>query len=356
MSTGIDLDAAWTSLPSAHGPPVARGRIRRQPEDFQVFEDLGFAPDGEGEHWLVLVRKRQCNTPDAARWLAEALDLPAGAVTWAGLKDRHAVTEQWLGVHAPGIAPQWPVDTAGIQLLGAYRHRRKLRIGALRGNRFHLVLRQVEGDPGAIHRRLIAIARHGVPNYFGAQRFGVEGGNLAGALRLFAGRRERNRTRRGLYLSAARSFLFNRVLAARVVDDSWNRALPGDLMTFSGSRSLFLADGETAEDPRLHRLDLHPTGPLPGEGGKQPAGLPLEEESRVLGDYADLSRGLAAARMTADRRALRLPVEALHWRQLDGDVWEIGFTLPAGAYATSVLREIGLMGEGSTGESASAAP
>ena len=339
MTTG--MDEAWHGLGRSHGRPVATGVMRGTPEDFVVSELPAFVPDGEGEHLLVRVRKRLWNTMDVARCLADALGVQRRSVTWAGLKDRHAVTEQWFGVHAPGVDLVLPDPPAGITWLEVTRHGRKLRIGALRGNRFDLVLRQVRGSRAALHARLLAIARAGVPNYFGPQRFGWGGGNLAGAERLFAGRRESDRGRRGLYLSAARSLLFNRVLSARVTDGTWNRALPGDLMTFSGSHSLFTADAATAADARLEWLDLHPTGPLPGRGGKHPVGDPAKLEETVLGACPGYLRGLEAAGLRAERRALRLPVAQLHWREEEPGTWRIGFRLPPGSYATSVLRELG---------------
>ncbi len=332
---------AWDELPRSHGLPVAGGILRRDPEDFVVSENLGFTPDGDGEHVLLLVRKRGWNTPDVARWLSRALEVPARDVTWAGLKDRHAVTEQWFGIRLPGRQPVLPDPPAGLSWRSPKRHRRRLRPGALAGNRFTLVIRHVSGQPSPIHRRLLKISRYGVPNYFGPQRFGHDGRNLVGAERLFGGGRERDRTRRGLYLSAARSFLFNRVLGCRVADGSWDRALVGDLMTFAGSRSVFSAAADTAADPRLSQLDIHPTGPLVGSDGIPVEGRPAEVEETVLATFPAYVRGLRSAGLRAERRALRLPVSALRWQRLPDAAWRIAFTLPPGGYATAVLRELG---------------
>lgn len=336
----ISLNTAWTDLPRASGSPVVRATIRSRPEDFLVIEDLGFSPEGEGEHLYLRIRKTGWNTAEVAGWLARVLGVRRREVGQAGLKDRHAVAEQWFGVHLPGRDPALPPLPEGLELVQAVRHRRKLRTGALKGNRFVLRLRNVEGDTVALGRRLLAISRHGVPNWFGQQRFGHAGGNLQAALRLFAGERVSDRHLRGLYLSAARSFLFNRVLAERVSAGTWNRALPGDLMTFSGSRSIFPADASTAADPRLAALDLHPTGPLPGCDGVPPSADVLALESSVIGDYPDYAAGLVDYRLRAERRALRLPVMRLAWRHLAEGDWELDFRLTAGAYATAVLREI----------------
>jgi tRNA pseudouridine13 synthase len=339
--SGISATTAWTDLPCALGPPAASGLLRAATADFQVFEELGYSPDGAGEHLFVRVRKEGWNTPDVARWLAGALQIPQKAITWAGLKDRHAVTEQWFGIHAAGQALELPEPPPGLTWIATLRHGKKLRVGALRGNRFRLVLRDVQGHSADIHRRLLQIARVGVPNYFGAQRFGINGRNLERAAALFAGRRERDRTKRGLYLSAARSFLFNQVLAHRVSAGNWNHGLPGDVMTFTDSHSLFMADDNTAGDARLPRLDIHPTGPLPGEGGKPPTDDVATLEQQVLAGYPEFVGGLARCGLRGERRALRVPVAGLSWRPLGGSAWEVGFELPAGSYATAVLRELG---------------
>ncbi|MEX0732068.1 MAG: tRNA pseudouridine(13) synthase TruD [Aquisalimonadaceae bacterium] len=335
-----DIDTAWRSLPRAWGAPVLRATVRQFDEDFQVVEELGFTPEGEGEHLYLRIRKTGWNTADVAGWLARALGVRRRDVGQAGLKDRHAVAEQWFGVHMPGRHPDLPPLPGGLELVQAVRHRRKLRTGALKGNRFILRLRNVEGDTQALGRRLLGISRGGVPNWFGEQRFGIDGGNLAAAARLFAGDKVADRHLRGLYLSAARSFLFNRVLAERVAAGSWNRVLTGDLMTFSGSRSLFPADASTTADPRLAALDVHPTGPLAGCDGVSPTADALLVERRVLEAHTGYTAGLVDYRLRAERRALRLSVANLSWRPLEDGDWELSFSLPPGAYATAVLREV----------------
>jgi len=334
-----DLDAAWHDLPHVLGPPGLTGRLRRQPEDFRVRELLSFSPSGDGEHLLLEIRKRDWNTADVASWLARGLGVKRRAVTFAGRKDRHAVTEQWFGAHLPGRWPDLPELPPGLDLLRTVRHGRKLRLGALRGNRFRIRLTALQGGREELHQRLWRIARSGVPNYFGAQRFGIDAGNLAGAERLFQGQRVSDRPLRGLYLSAARAFLFNQVLAERVRRNCWDQVLPGDLMTFSGSRSIFPSDMRTARDPRLEALDLHPTGPLPGTPGMQPESDALQLEQEVLERHSTLLHGLVDYRLRAERRALRLPVTDFGWTEND-DSLTLNFSLPPGAFATAVIREI----------------
>lgn len=341
LAAPADLDAAWTRLHRAFTPMVASGQLRVHPEDFVVEELLETDPDPDGEHLLICVRKCRWNTANVARWLARELQLSPRAVTWSGLKDRRSVSTQWFGVHLPGHAVTLPDPPDGLTWVCWHRQRRKLRIGSHQENRFRLIVRAVEGDAGAMHRRLHAIARHGVPNYFGPQRFGRDGSNLALAERFADGMRLRDRDRRSLVLSAMRAFLFNRLLSERVALDAWRTPLDGDVMGFSGSRSVFLATKETAFDARLARCDLHPTGLLAGRGATRSLGATADVEQYVLDAFPHWLQALQRAGVDAGRRALRMPVYDLHWRVLADDCWEIGFRLPAGGFATSVLRELG---------------
>ncbi len=329
-------------LPFAHGGPPLLARLRVAPEDFQVEEMLGYDADGSGEHALLWVEKRGANTDWVARELARHAGVPPLAVGYAGLKDRHAVTRQAFTVQLAGRPdPDWSAfPHAEVKVLAASRHGRKLKRGALRGNRFVLVLREVQGDRTQAEARLAGIAARGVPNYFGEQRFGRGGGNLAQARAMFAGRRV-DRDKRGFLLSAARSHLFNEVLAARVERDVWDRPLDGEIWALAGSRSWF---GPEAYDEtlaaRLAQGDIHPSGPLWGQGEPPSAGEAGALERTIAAAHPDLAAGLAAARMDQERRALRLLPADLRWRWLGEDALELAFALPAGAYATVVVREL----------------
>jgi tRNA pseudouridine13 synthase len=335
---------AFADLPSAHGGPVARGRLRVRPEDFCVDEIRGFQADGEGEHLLLRVRKTGLNTADVARRLAMHAGVPAAAVSYAGRKDRYAVTTQWFSVHTGvHLDPDWSVMNAeGVEVLTVQRHRRKLRRGALRGNRFAIRVRALEADPAALADRIGRVGRIGVPNYFGAQRFGNREGNLHAAHALFTGGvRRAKRHLRGLWLSAARSQIFNEVLARRVKNGDWDRPRVGDRMQLSGSHASFLA--EALDDELMERctaFGIHPSGPLWGAGELPTRGEVAAVEREVAEKFQAWTAGLAAAGLRQERRPLRVTVGALEAKTAPEHVLEIRFELPAGAYATAVLREL----------------
>lgn len=333
-------------LPYAAGGPLGSALLRVQPEDFRVEELPGFEPSGSGEHLFLRVRKRGLTTDMAAADLARAFGVRRNMVSYAGMKDRWAVTEQWFSLHLPGHTEAPPLGelTPGLEVLAYTRNNRKLRRGALAGNRFRLRLREVSAAPAALSARLAWIARHGVPNYFGYQRFGRDGDNVALAAAWFAGDyRPRNRQLEGILLSAARAQLFNQVLAARLADGSWNRPRPGDLMMLDGRGSVFpvTAAEELAElGRRALQQQIHPTGPLPGRGGTQPSGEVAALEATQLASAQALVDGLQRHGVDAARRALRLRVAGLAWHFPAPGVLELSFSLTSGAYATSVLREL----------------
>lgn len=338
------LDQAIHALAFASGRPTVAACIRTTPEDFRVNEIPLLEPDGAGEHAWLLVRKRLENTAQVAEQLARFSGAALRDVSFAGMKDRQAVTEQWFSVWLPGRDdPNWAaLNSESVTVLKHARHSRKLRRGALKGNAFRLVLRRLEGEPSVLEQRLEGVAREGVPNYFGEQRFGREGANLQAALQLFRNpKRRMTRTKRGLALSAARSFLFNQVLSRRVAAGSWNQVIAGDALQLQGSHSFFIAQTPEPElRVRLRQQDVHPTGPLYGRGESGVQADCLQLETEILGGYPDWLQGLEALGLKQARRALRVPVEGLEWRWTGTDELELVFSLPAGAYATSVLREL----------------
>lgn len=334
-------------LPRAHGASVLSAVYRSAPEDFQVEELPAFEPSGSGEHLLLEIEKRGMNTVHAAKRLAHWAGVGEMAIGYAGLKDRHAVTRQRFSVHLPRrVAPALEaLEAEGLRVLSSHWHARKLPRGALRGNRFVLVLREAVGDPDAVQARLQAIARRGLANFFGEQRFGREGDNVEAARRMFAGQRLR-REQRSILLSAARSHLFNEVLAERVRRGDWDRGLEGEVWMLDGRHSVF--GPETLDEALAQRaasLDIHPTGPLWGRGEPRCTGEVRDLEARLLAPYADLREGLEAAGLAAERRALRIRVTSLEGDQPAQGTWRLAFELPPGAYATGLLAELGELRE-----------
>ena len=338
------MPSAESRLPNwerAYGSPVFQGLIRHSLEDFQVDELAGFACSGDGEHDYLRIEKRGANTGWVAQALARHAGVPVRDVGYSGQKDRHALTWQWFSVRRPGGGgTDWSGFAAdGVRIVETTRHNRKLRHGSHRGNRFEIVIRGEVPSGGLLQERLEMIARQGVPNYFGPQRFGRAGGNLGLADRLFAGERLR-REAKSMALSAARSFLFNEILSRRVAAGSWNAVLPGEAVNLDGTGSFFLAEALTEDIvARTAELDLHPTGPMWGRGSPGCSGTPAELETEVAAQHPGIVAGLEAVGLDAGRRALRLPVRDLEW-QARPDCLELRFSLSRGAFATAVLREI----------------
>ncbi len=314
-----------------------------RPEDFEVHEELSFRPDGLGPHMLLRVVKRGANTQWVAGQLARFGGVRASDVGFAGLKDRHAVTGQWFSVPASkvSIADWLALQHPEFRVHEAHPHSRKLRRGALAANRFRICVRQFDADTGALEERLASIARRGVPNYFGPQRFGREAGNLSRVQDWVAsGHLPRPRGERSFTISAARSLIFNAVLAERVADRSWDLLRVGDVANLDGTGSIFAVDTPTPElEARCKTLDVHPTGPLWGAGMPGSASEVSEIETSVGRRFETVTMALAGAGLEQERRALRLRVADLQVQAGDG-VLTLGFRLTAGAFATTVLREL----------------
>lgn len=338
------------------GPPETSGQLRTEPEDFQVVELPLVEPEGSGPHLWLEVQKRNANTNWVAGRLAAAAGVPVRDVGFAGMKDRRAVTTQWFSIGLQAAeSPDWAAwDIPGVTVLRGVRHRRKLQRGALRGNRFRIAVRNLAGGLSDLESRIRGVAGQGVPNYFGPQRFGRGGANVPRAARWLEQGGRISRSERSIYLSAARSYLFNLLLAERVRRGNWNRLVDGDLAMLDGSHSTFacsLPDGEL--DRRCDRFDIHPTGPLPGRTGgrgtRATAGAAAAIEAAVLGPHQSLVAALERAGVDADRRSLRAVPADLRWAR-DGSVLVLEFALPPGAYATSVLRELVLTDEDTISE------
>jgi tRNA pseudouridine13 synthase len=305
-------------FPRAYGALTATAIFRAQPEDFQVDEELGYSPSGLGEHVFLHICKRGENTAWVAGKIAELANVNVSDVGYCGRKDRHAVTAQWFSVYLPKAPePDWTLlNTESIQLLSTSRHQHKLRRGEHQRNNFVIRLRNVQTqDRNLLQQKIDIIFAQGVPNYFGEQRFGLGGNNLREAEAiLVGGKRYRDKQKRGLMLSAARSYLFNQVLSARVHADNWTALLEGEINPQS-------------------------SGPLWGRGRPLVSGALLELEQNALAGWAAWCDGLEHAGLSQERRALQLIPDNSHWSWAENDL-VLRFSLGAGEFATAILREL----------------
>ncbi|WP_372377315.1 tRNA pseudouridine(13) synthase TruD [Vibrio natriegens] len=332
-----------SSLAYLTGKPVASAKIKAQPEHFQVSEDLGFAFTGEGEHLMVRIRKTGENTSFVSNELAKACGVKSKDVSWAGLKDRHAVTEQWLSVHLPkGDTPDFSAFLAqypNIDILATDRHNKKLRPGDLVGNGFVVTLSEVT-DIADVERRLEKIKQVGVPNYFGAQRFGNDGNNLEEARRW--GRenvRTRNQNKRSMYLSAARSWIFNRIVSARLEQGLFDKFVEGDVAQTSAGNVTVDASNIAAMQAQFIDGDAAITAALAGDNALLTQADALALEQPFLDEEPDLMALIRGNRMRHDRRNVALKPQDLAW-SVEGNNITLTFSLDAGSFATSIVREL----------------
>lgn len=348
----FDFDALARANSSATS---CRAVIREQPAFFRVDEQLPFEPDGEGGHAMLLIEKTGSNSDWLAKQLARFAGVNDVAVGYAGLKDRHAVTSQWFSIKLEGHQePDWEqFEADNCQILQRSYHNKKLKRGVLSGNRFSLRLTQLEGDAGQWQQSLQLVQQQGVPNYFAEQRFGHQFANLERVQQWFeSGKKPKKRQQRSMILSAARSWLFNLVVSERIKQGNWQQWLAGDVMQLDGNSSVFVPDNDDdtiAE--RLDGFDIHPTGPLWGRGRPANQADSLDLEKRVLADWTVWQQGLEQAGLKQERRSLRLLPQQMSW-QWSGSDLQLSFFLPAGSYATAVLRELAEISDSSRRNSA----
>lgn len=327
------------------GQPQASATFKAQFEDFQVVEELGFDLTGEGEHQFIKVQKIGANTAFVAEQLAKQLAIPLRNVTYAGRKDKFAQTTQWFGLHLPGTKKDVVSDfnLPGVTVLETTRHNKKLRVGALKGNKFKIRLRQVEGVQHIVER-LQQIQETGVPNYYGEQRFGNDNGNLALAQKMVEGEVIRNRNKRSMAISALRSWLFNQQLSARLEAGNFEHALVGDALILAGSNSFFVAEQiDSVIEQRLALRDVQISASLYGKGELAVKGEARDRELGVLSQFPDLCRCLEEVGLKQERRAVSLFPQNMNWHVLDETMIDIEFFLPSGCFATSVLREVAVL-------------
>jgi tRNA pseudouridine13 synthase len=327
------------------GLPGSGGRLKASPEDFRVEELPAYLPSGAGPHLYLQVEKRDRTTRDVVRWLARALGVPERDAGYAGLKDRAAVTTQWLSFPVARDPDPAALAGPGLRVLAASRHQNKLRPGHARGNAFTVVVRG--GDLGRARACAAALEAAGLPNYFGPQRFGRGGGNAALGRALLspapspeARRAAKDRFLRRFALSALQAELFNRWVAERLADGLLATALAGDVLKKLDTGGIFLCEDPAADGARVARFEVSPAGPMFGHKLRAAGGEPAAREARLLAaeglTLADFERGGGEAEGT--RRAARLPVRPALAPLEDG--YQATFELPRGSYATVVMREL----------------
>jgi tRNA pseudouridine13 synthase len=334
-----------SSLPFATGDndPV-QGTLKTSPEDFEVEEIPAYLPSGEGEHLFLWVEKRGLNSNDAARALARALDTSPDGIGIAGLKDRHAVTRQWMSFHCPRTPQPEELALEGLRVLQVTRHGNKLRTGHLKGNHFRLRLHGTPREHEARAKALVdQLQQHGLPNYFGAQRFGRAGDNLLRAYAWIAqgGKAPGPPFLRKLFVSTLQSALFNAWLGERVAAGELNTCVSGDLFRKEETGGVFVSSDQAADDLRVKSWEISPTGPMFGANMRPPAQEALAREQRVMAKFGITDEHFARVHKAGEgtRRAARVRPEAVEVGH-DGDALQLAFSLPKGSYATVLVAEL----------------
>lgn len=321
------------------------GKIREGADDFQVDEIPAYAPEGRGDHLFVRFEKTDLSTPEAVRRIAEALGVRADQAGFAGLKDKRAVTTQWASFLGASPERASALTLPGITVREVARHPHKLRTGHLRANRFRLRIRGVQAGADAIAREVLdPLARHGSPNYYGEQRFGGDGQNLARARAWIIERGPAPRARfdRKLLASVWQAELFNAWLAARLRDGTWRSAIHGDLMRKEDTGGLFTAEDAREAAERAERFEISATGPMFGADMRWPNHEARAREEALLAGAGLTQDRLRELRNIAPgtRRVARVRPEDVRVELESSDCLRLELTLPKGAYATVVLREL----------------
>lgn len=338
------FDEMFPTRNNVHGT----AQIKSKPQDFLVFEANSIEFSNQGEHLYLYIEKKGHNTNSLARHLAKACGVAARNVSFAGMKDKNAITRQWFSVQLPKvdnpnqIAEKLPEST---QIIHQHRHSKKLKRGQLDKNRFELILRNFQGERSQVEKNIAEIKKSGVPNYFGPQRFGFQMQNIEQAKHLFQEQEPKKNIKRhlkSLLISASRALIFNTILAERIKNNLWNQALDGDLMQLNGSQSWFPSSQATDDElqQRLKQFDIHITAPLWGEKILNPNTQAADLELDCARQHAVIKKGLEKIRANTERRAIRVLPQNLNYDWVDKNTLKLQFDLPKGSYATSVIREI----------------
>lgn len=325
-----------------YASPQLTGRIKQHPEDFKVSEQLGFTPSGSGEHLFILVRKTSLTTHQLIQFIADDVGISPRKIGYSGLKDKHAVTRQWLSLHLPGLK-QKPVisDLENIQIMESHWHDKKLRVGSHKSNRFEIIIRQLNGQADNLDKTLNNIEQYGFANYFGEQRFGVQRDNVEQALKVLNNRhklKRLSRHKKSLYISSLRSELFNKILSLRIQRGIWKQPVDGDAYTLAGSQSVFAESLNETIKRRYADFDIHCAISLYGIGESTLQRDSLELENEVFSAYPDITQTLQNLNIKRALRANRAIAKNLHINYKQNQaIIKIQVELEKGLYLTSLL-------------------
>ena len=341
--------------------PIVSGKIKIDFSDFRVKEDLGFTPTGNGEHAFVQVTKKGLTTLNIAKKISEVAGHKLSAIGYSGMKDKNGECTQWFSFPFSNDVDRIlnAMESTNLRIVASHRNQSKLKIGSHKRNDFNITIRSCVGDRDNFENRLKAIQTHGVPNYFGMQRFGHKFQNISAVRDLMATeiestlssnpekRRRVSNIERGILISSARAYLFNQVLSLRLELKNWSSYLAGDVLNLNGTDSYFVLGQDDQEDmvqKRIDIFDIHISGPLAGCFSSKDKYVTRSKaadiEVRSLQNHETLTKGLKQLNVPATRRPLRFRPENLQWSWKDKDTLNISFSLRKGCYATSLLREV----------------
>ncbi|MDO4895839.1 MAG: tRNA pseudouridine(13) synthase TruD [Moraxella sp.] len=346
------------NLISPYAPTIKQATFKACADDFVVHEIMNIDFDHQGEHLWLFIQKTNLNTEFVARLLAKWTNITPNDVGFSGLKDRQAVTYQWFSLRLPkkqlppssfeGFAQAFLNDDESLNVIQQHWHGKKLHRGTHKANHFNITLKSVVGDKTSINEQLKLLQTQGVPNYFGEQRFGKNGNNLSQSTRFFEKLlgtdkpyrpHKKDRHKHALYISTAKSTIFNALLAKRVQMRCWDKPINGDVFNLNGTRSVFCADIDDTIRQRMTTGDIHPAGILYGTGKRLASSWALALENDVLAEFKLLVDGLSKIDAKLDHRPYRLMIDELIWQWQD-DTLTLSFTLPTGSFATAVLFAI----------------
>ena len=325
-----------------YGGPAVSGLLKSTAEDFIVTEKLGFEPSGGGEHLFLWIEKSMLTTHELIDHVASDFSIKSRDIGHSGLKDKIAVTRQWLSLYLPGQMKLLELpEISEYKILDHAWHHKKLRTGTHRSNHFEVIIRNVEAVPEISWKQLDLIRSRGMANYFGAQRFGRQGDNVERAMQVLTNtRRARklSRNKRSLYISAMRSFLFNSVLCRRIELGYWDKPVAGDVFMLSGSQSIFYEKINDALLARFNQLDLSSTISLYGDGKRLLQDDALNLEDLVFAKNAAILQCLNQQKTSLQMRTTRVIVEDLIV-EYDAvkKALRVEVTLPSGSYFTTLL-------------------